>query len=79
MLDEGGGGDVGVHADHHVLSLNSLLLRLGHHNSMAALPAHCSPPPPPPPPPTKRSGPPRPPPPHSPTLLCVFFPSLLES
>lgn len=28
MLDEGGGGDVGVHADHHVLSLNSLLLRL---------------------------------------------------
>lgn len=46
MLDEGSRGDAGVHADHHVLSLNSLLLSLGHHNSMAALPAHWSPAPP---------------------------------
>lgn len=74
MLDEGGRGDVGVHADHHVLSLNSLLLSLNHHNSMAAVPTHCSPAPP-----TKRSGPPRPPLPHSLTLLWFPPPSPSQS
>lgn len=68
MLDEGGRGDVGVHADHHVLSLNSLLLSLGHHNSMAALPAHCSPAPP-----TMRIGADHPDRPHHILPLCCFF------
>lgn len=73
MLDEGGRGDVGVHADHHVLSLNSLLLSLGHHNSMAALPAHCSPAPP-----TKWSGADHPDRPHHVFSLCCVFPLSLS-
>ncbi len=43
MLGEGGGGNVGVHADHHVLNLSSApppSHNLCHHNTMAALPAH---------------------------------------
>ncbi len=46
MLCEGGGGNVGVHADHHVLNLSSPHQpttpshNLCHRNTMAALPAH---------------------------------------
>lgn len=48
MLCEGGGGNVGVHADHHVLNLSSPHQpttpshNLCHRNTMAALPAHQS-------------------------------------
>lgn len=49
MLGEGGGRNVGVHADHHVLNLSSVppSHNLCHHNTMAALPAHWNTPPPP--------------------------------
>lgn len=70
MLGEGGGGNAGVHADHHSLNLSSVphSPNLHHHNIMAELPAHYSTPPPPPT--DQTTQPPRP------TLSLSVYPSL---